>query len=325
MRDRHGRDLVYLRVAVTDRCNLRCTYCMPSGPAFHDRGWGLSSEELVRLVSLFVRLGIRKVRLTGGEPTVRKGIVDLCQALSTLPGLDTLALTTNGTQLEALAQPLFKAGVKRLNVSLDSVRRERFAGITGQDALPAVLSGIRAAVDAGFAPLKLNTVVMNGVNDDELLDFVALAREQPLEIRFIEFMPFKGNGWRGDRFLPSTTMQRRIGAVYPLVPDGRLERTGGVARDFSIPGFLGRVSFITPFSDSFCQRCNRLRLTSDGRLKTCLYAPAEVDLRGALRRGEPDAALEAMIAEAIDRKPESHPPLDAVAEQTDTIMNEVGG
>lgn len=325
MKDRHGREHVYLRVAVTDRCNLRCSYCMPSTASFHGKERLLSSEEIVRLVSIFARLGIRKVRITGGEPTVREGIVELCQRLNSIPGLETLALTTNGVQLKALAQPLFQAGVKRLNVSLDSIRRDRFAKITGRDALPAVMAGIEAALDAGFLPLKVNTVVMKGMNDDELLDFVALARKRPLEIRFIELMPFKGNSWQEERYLPSTAMMETIGAVHSLIPNGKLEHTGGVAKDFAIAGFRGRVSFITPFSDSFCQRCNRLRLTADGRLKTCLYSTPEVDLRAAMRCGKPDEALESTILSALERKRESHPALADLAERTDTIMNEVGG
>ena len=326
MKDRYGRDHVYLRVAVTDRCNLRCTYCMPSSAtSFRERVDLLSFEEILRLASIFARLGIRKMRITGGEPTVRRGIVELCERLRAVSGIETLALTTNGVQLKTLARPLFAAGVRRLNVSLDSIRRERFAQITGKDLLPDVLAGIEEALDAGFAPLKVNTVVMAGVNDDELLDLVALARTKPIEIRFIELMPFKDNGWREERFLPCTAMMATIGAEHHLIPDGKLERTGGVAKDFVVPGFRGRVSFVTPFSDSFCQRCNRLRLTADGQLKTCLYSTPEADLRAALRRGDPDEKLQALILSALEQKPECHPPLADLAGRTNTIMNVVGG
>lgn len=325
MRDRHGREHVYLRLAITDRCNLACSYCMPAGVPRRVEEAPLSFDEIVRLASILARLGIRKVRITGGEPTVREGLVELCEALRAVPGIETLALTTNGVRLGALARPLRAAGVQRLNVSLDSMRPERYAAITGRDLLPAVMAGIDEALAAGFTRLKLNTVVMAGVNDDELLDFVALARERPLEIRFIEFMPFRGNGWSEQRYVPSTEMLARIGAVHPLVPCGNPERTGGVARDFSIPGFAGRVAFVTPFSDSFCHRCNRLRLTAGGLLKTCLYAAPEADLRAALRRGESDEALAATILAALDRKPGSHPPLAQLAGRTETAMNEVGG
>jgi cyclic pyranopterin phosphate synthase len=325
VKDRHGREHVYLRLAVTDRCNLRCTYCMPSAVSFKERASLLSFEEIVRLASILARLGVRKLRITGGEPTMRKGIVELCQRLSAIPGIETLALTTNGVRLGTLARPLFAAGVRRLNVSLDSVRRDRFARITGKDLLPGVMAGIDEALAAGFVPLKVNTVVMAGVNDDELLDFAALARDRPLDVRFIEFMPFKDNGWREERFLPCIAMMAAIGSVHPLVPAGRPERTGGVAQDFAVPGFLGRVSFVTPFSDSFCERCNRLRVTADGQLKTCLYSAPEADLRTALRRGDSDESLEETISSALWRKPEGHPPLRELAGRTETAMNAVGG
>lgn len=329
MKDRFGREHVYLRVSITDRCNLRCMYCAPSGAAPYTSGCQLSFDELLRAVTVLGHLGIRKVRLTGGEPTLRPGLADLCRRLSGISGIETLALTTNGVRLAPLARPLFDAGVRLLNVSLDSTHRDRFAKITGSDRLANVLNGIDAALAAGFQRVKINIVVMAGVNDDELLDFVELGRERPLEIRFIELMPFRNNDWRAERFVSSATMMESIGRAHRLVPVGNMARTGGVAKDFSIPGHLGRVAFITPFSESFCERCNRLRLTAAGQLKTCLYADLRTtscpDLGAAMRAGATDAELEALIAAAVAQKPPSHPTIQELVGHTTVAMCAVGG
>lgn len=329
MKDRFGREHVYLRVSVTDRCNLRCTYCAPAGASPRASSGQLSFDELERLVAVLGQLGIRKVRITGGEPTLRPGLVDLCRRLSVVPGIETLALTTNGVTLAPLAKPLFDAGIRHLNVSLDSTRRHRFATITGRDALPDVLAGIDAALAAGFQRVKLNTVVMAGVNDDELLDFVELGRERPLEIRFIELMPFRNNGWRAEHFVASTTMMEVIGRAHRLVPLGSGARTGGVAKDFSIPGHLGRVAFVTPFSESFCDRCNRLRLTASGQVRTCLFSDpsssCSPDLGAAMRAGATDAELTGLITAALADKPRCHPSVEELLESPTVTMCAVGG
>jgi len=324
--DRFGRRHVYLRLAVTDRCNLSCAYCRPVGCNIAGRkAAALPADHLVRLARVFASLGVRKVRLTGGEPTVRPDIVEVARRIKGVPGIETLALTTNGVNLQGLALPLRDAGVEKLNVSLDSLKRDRFAAITGRDLLPAVLKGLEAALNAGFEPLKLNTVVMGGINDDELLDFAELAREGAVNIRFIEYMPFRENGWNRSNFVSHLQMMETLGRVHRLQPIGRGERTGGVAKDFSIEGFRGHVSFITPLSDSFCDRCNRLRVTAEGRLKTCLFAPADVDLAAALGRGASDKALERMIRDALTRKPERHPNAEDLPGCQDLAMNEIGG
>jgi cyclic pyranopterin phosphate synthase len=235
-----------------------------------------------------------------------------------------LALTTNGVRLKSLARSLSGAGVRRLNVSLSSLRRERFARVTGEDLLPEVMAGIDEAIGAGFVPLKLNTVIMSGVNDDELLDLVDLARIRPVDVRFIEFMPFKNNGWKEERFLPGTAIMEAIAAVHPLIPAGKLGSTG-VAKEFTIPGWLGRISFVTPLSDGFCRQCNRLRLTARGQLMTCLYSEPEVDLRSALRRGASDGTLEPMILEAVGRKPKGHSPMRELVGGATIPMNVIGG
>lgn len=326
MLDAFGRRHVYLRVAVTDRCNLRCGYCMPAkGVPWKRREEILTFDEIGRAVGIFAGLGICKVRLTGGEPTVRPGLVDLARRLARVPGVETLALTTNGVTLEEMAQPFWDAGVRNLNVSLDTLQRSRFEKITGRDRLPEVLRGIAAALAAGFAPLKLNTVVLGTVNDDELLNFVELARGQAINLRFIEYMPVKGNAWSQSRFVPFESMREAIGRVHSLVRVGHGEHTGGVAKDFSIEGFQGRISFITPLSDSFCARCNRLRLTPEGRLKTCLFAPSGLDLKAPMRAGASDEELAALIRAAVAAKPAAHLPMGEMGCGTDAAMNEIGG
>lgn len=326
MLDRFGRRHVYLRLAVTDRCNLRCTYCMPpEGIPWKERDEILTYEEIERLVRILACMGICKVRLTGGEPTVRPGLPGLVARLAAIPGVETLALTTNGVTLEEQARPFREAGVSKLNVSLDTLRRDRFRKITGRDRLPEVLRGLEAALAAGFAPIKMNTVVMGGVNDDELADFVEFARHRPLNVRFIELMPFKGNGWNPGLFVPFGRMRDALSERYDLLPAGRPERTGGVAKDFAIAGFQGNVSFVTPLSESFCARCNRLRLTADGQIKTCLFYAPELSLRDALRRGASDDELAGMVQAALLQKPEGHPRLEDMNRDADLSMTQIGG
>lgn len=326
MIDRFGRRHVYLRLAVTDRCNLRCTYCMPpAGVPWKERAAVLTFEEIERVVRVLTAMGICKVRLTGGEPTVRPGLPGLAARLAAIPGVETLALTTNGVSLEDLARPFRDAGVSKLNVSLDTLRRDRFTRITGRDRLREVLRGIEAALSAGFSPIKLNVVVMGGINDDELCDFVEFSRHRPLNVRFIELMPFKGNGWNPGLHVPFGRMRDAIGERYGLVPAGRLEKTGGVAKDFSIAGFRGNISFITPLSESFCARCNRLRVTADGQLKTCLFYAPELSLRDALRRGASDDELAGLVQDALARKPEAHPDVEDMNREADLSMTQIGG
>jgi GTP 3',8-cyclase len=326
MRDRFGREHVYLRVALTDYCNLNCSYCRPSGvAAAPPRALPLSVDELERLIRVFARLGIRKVRLTGGEPTVRPDLLEIVRRLGRIPGIETLALTTNGVHLAGLAAPLRDAGLEKLNVSLDSLRPERFRAITGRDKLGAVLGGIEAALVAGFEPLKVNVVVIRGLNDDELLDFVALGRSRAINVRFIEYMPFRENGWSREGLVPFEEMRERIAVRHPLTQVGHGERTGGVAQDFVAEGHAGRISFITPISEDFCGRCNRLRVTADGRLKACLFSPAGAELAGALRRGADESELSHMILSALEAKAEAHPAAEELCSRQDQAMNVIGG
>ena len=281
---------------------------------------------MLRAARLFAALGIRKIRLTGGEPTVRPEIERIVYWLANTPGIETVGMTTNGTRLREMAPSLRKAGlsVTGLNVSLDTLRRERFMEIAGRDARDDVLDGIEAALEAGFAPVKVNVVVMAGVNDDELDDFVALARERPLKVRFVEYMPFKDNEWEGARVMPYRAMLETIARRYPLIPRVRPE-AHTTAREYVISGFAGTVSFVTALSAGFCHGCNRLRLTADGALKVCLFHPAEVSLRARMRGGASDEELAEAIRAALRQKPAGHPPAENLGQTNHRAMIEIGG
>lgn len=322
--DRFLRPHTYLRIAVTDRCNLRCVYCAPaSGVAWVPHSAILTFEEIVRITKLLSAHGIEKARLTGGEPLVRADLDWLVRELSGLPQLKTLAMTTNGTLLRHHAKSLRANGLQRLNVSLDTLRNDRFRAITGRDALGDVLAGLHAAYDAGFARVKVNVVVMGGVNDDELLDFTAFARSLPLDVRFIEFMPFPGNSWSKARYLPWHTMFDRLRTRADLRALNRDEH--GVARVYALAGSDSTVSFISPISDEFCANCNRLRLTADGSLKSCLLYPAEVSLREALRAGATDEELLQLVTDALAAKHYAHPPLKQLVRLENRCMSSIGG
>jgi len=312
--DPFSREITYLRISVTDRCNLRCNYCMPESPIHVERSEVLTFEEIDRLVGVAIALGWRKVRLTGGEPLVRRNVVELVKLLSRHRTPDAagnrlreLVMTSNGILLGRFAKQLAAAGLDRVNVSLDTLRPERFRSITRYDKLDDVMAGVEAAIEAGLTPVKINTVLIRGVTDEEAFDFVELARTRPLDIRFIEFMPFAGNGWRLEQVLPSDELRGMISARYPLEPR-EAPADGGPARTFGGTGWKGTVSFISPISDgSFCSRCNRVRLTSEGKLRGCLLNENEIDFRSALRRGGDDDELAALFRLAIGLKPEEHP------------------
>ncbi|HEY9868377.1 MAG TPA: GTP 3',8-cyclase MoaA [Candidatus Obscuribacterales bacterium] len=322
--DRFGRKHTYLRISVTDRCNLRCQYCMPQeGIEWKPREEILTFEEIERVARVFVELGITKIRLTGGEPLVRKNLVRLVEALASMPGLETLAMTTNGVLLKDKAHALRQAGLTALNVSLDSLRRERFELIAKRDDHANVMAGIYSALECGFDPLKLNVVVMAGVNDDEILDFVEFVRDKPINVRFIEYMPFKDNEWKVSRVFSYGEMKGAIERRYRLEP--LAAGPGAVAKDFAVGGFLGSVSFITSMTDSFCASCNRLRLTADGSIKSCLFYPAEVFIREEIRAGITDDSLAALIRSAVLLKPPEHPPMEEILASENRAMIEIGG
>jgi cyclic pyranopterin phosphate synthase len=301
------RKIDYLRISVTDRCDLRCLYCMPpEGVAKMAHGDILTFEEILKVVRAAVPLGISHFRLTGGEPLVRKGILDLVREMGKTPGIEDLTLTTNGIRLEGLAADLKKAGIGRLNVSLDSVHPETFRRITRGGDLTKVLRGLSAARSAGFAALKLNAVVLKGINDAEVFDLLDYARAGGHPIRFIELMPVSVATVAGeDRYLPVSDLRRTIEQRIPLETEGTKPGCGPAEYFRSRDGRL-LIGFIAPISSVFCRSCNRVRLTAEGKLRPCLSSDREVDLRSALRGGAGEREIGALLAQAIAAKPASH-------------------
>lgn len=314
MQDGFGRTIDYLRLSVTDLCNYRCQYCMPEdGIEKRPHEDILTLEELANAAEAAVRCGVKKIRLTGGEPLVRNGLVDLCRKLRAIDGLEELCLTTNGALLPRLAAPLREAGVDRLNISLDTLRPDRFKEITRCGALEDVLSGIRAAEDAGFTNLKLDTVLIGGFNDDEIGDFLELTRQHPWEVRFIELMPMGPcAAWDKSRFLPIDVITERFPDLIPIAPSG-------VARRYRLPDGIGTVGLISPVSHEFCDQCRRIRITADGKLKGCLHSREEVSLKGLH-----GAELEDAIRQGIAHKPARHH-LSQRPSDTPRNMNQIGG
>ena len=309
MIDGYDRNINYLRISITDRCNLRCTYCMPKeGLSLTGHEDILSYEEILRIVAVAARAGIAKVRITGGEPLVRRGVVDFISRLSSIPGLDDISLTTNGILLENFASALFYAGIKRINISLDSLDAAKYAHITRGGDLEAVLRGVEAVHQAGFCPIKINAVVIKGVNDDEILDFAVLTMDKPFQIRFIELMPMgqAGSDYQG-KYVSNDVIFERINKFYRLEPvSAGHDNTGGPARMYRIEGALGEIGFISPISHHFCNGCNRLRLTADGHLRACLLKDKDVSLREALRGGCSDEQLRDIINSVVADKPMQH-------------------
>ncbi len=307
--DAHGRQIDYLRISITDHCNLKCSYCMPTftGRPLIEREEILTYEELLTLADAAVSAGITKIRITGGEPLVRKGMLLFCNMLSNLPGLRTLVLTTNGVRLASMAQELFDAGVQGLNISLDTLQSKRFEMITGKDVLGQVLSGIQAAEAAGFDPIKINAVVMRGINDDEIASLAAMTFEHPYHVRFIEMMPFQnGNGDHYDKlFMPVDEIRERIAGI-DNAPAEEPSGSSGPARLYRLAQAKGKIGFIAPVSQHFCAECNRLRLTADGHLRTCLFSKNEIDIKTPLRSGASKETLKAIIEAAIFSKPRRH-------------------
>lgn len=305
--DRYQRTIDYLRVSITDRCNLRCIYCMPLEGVVKLRHQDiLSYEEFLRLIQVAVDMGITKVRLTGGEPLVRKGITDFCRRLTGISGLQSLSLTTNGVLLKDFAQDLYTAGIRRVNISLDTLQREKFLRITRCDEFDRVWRGIQAAERAGFNPIKINVVVMRGINDDEILDLAKLTLDRPYHIRFIEFMTINNNSeWVLQHYLSADEILAKLRVLAPLQQVAS-QHTNGPARHFRWPEAEGTIGIISPISHQFCSSCNRLRLTADGKLRNCLFSDQEVDIKSPLRRGATESELSQILRASIDNKPEKH-------------------
>ena len=323
--DSFQRPINYLRISVTDRCNLRCVYCMPAeGVELMSHEDILTYEEIHTVARAAAELGINKVRLTGGEPLVRSGLSELIRMLAQIDGIDDISLTTNGTLLSHYAAELKRAGLQRVNVSLDTLKPDKFSLITRSNlALDDVLAGIEAARSVGLDPVKLNMVVVSGVNDDEILDFTAKTIDEGWHVRFIEFMSLGGVGSSNSRFTPVSEMRKRleqVGELQPCLPDVG----NGPARYFRFPNARGTVGFITPVSEHFCFHCNRLRLTADGRLRLCLLAEDEIDLRQSLRSGASLAELKQLIEAAAADKPLRHRLAEGLTSE-DRPMTQVGG
>ncbi|MDR7464887.1 MAG: GTP 3',8-cyclase MoaA [Armatimonadota bacterium] len=325
MRDQYGRELCDLRISLTDRCNLRCVYCMPAeGIDFRPPEELLRDDELLLLVRIAAGLGVRKVRLTGGEPTVRPGIVDLVAAINAVPGIEDLSMTTNGLLLDSLAEDLARAGLRRVNVSLDTPDPQKYARITRGGRVERVLAGIARAQAAGLAPMKINTVVVRGFNEEDVVSLARFTLDHAWEVRFIEVMPFGAVADLADAGIVTSeeTKARIQAALGPLEP---VDLSGDdPARTYRLPGAAGRLGFISPVSQPFCSRCGRLRLTADGRLRLCLLRDDEVDLLTPLRAGASPEELREIFAAGAYRRPFGH----ALAERLfpeKRVMIQIGG
>ena len=317
MTDKHGREITYLRISVTDKCNLRCRYCMPEdGVCKKDHADMLTEDEIIQAVEAAAALGITKIRRTGGEPLVKKNIVSICRRTAQVEGIREVCLTTNGVLLPQLAKPLREAGVKRLNLSLDTLKPDKYAYITRIGTLDAFRAGLDAAFEAGFEKIKINSVLIGGFNDDEIENLAKLTLEYPLDMRFIELMPMYDSGDFGqEAYLPYSKVLEKLPEAV-AVP-----RDGGVAKLYRLPGAKGNIGLISPVSAHFCGDCNRLRLTADGKLKPCLHAADEYSIKGLDFDG-----MKAVFEQAIWNKPAWHGDLDVLhRSQAGRNMNEIGG
>lgn len=317
MIDNHGRQINYLRLSVTERCNLRCRYCMPEdGICKMDRIELMTEAEMIQAVEVAASLGIRKLRITGGEPLVKCNILSICQRAAAVEGIEEVCITTNGALLPKLAKPLKEAGVKRINLSLDTLNPHKYAYITRRGTLDEAMAGLQAALDVGFEKVKINAVLIGGFNDDEILPLAELTKQYPVDVRFIELMPIQDHDEFGEAaFIPCREIIRRLPEAVPQKKDG------GVARLYRLPEALGNIGLISPLSDHFCASCNRIRLTADGKLKPCLHSGDEFSIKGLDRDG--------MLAEferAILAKPSCHIELShASRSQAGRNMNQIGG
>jgi cyclic pyranopterin phosphate synthase len=324
--DGHGRRIEDLRLSVTDRCNFRCQYCMPAdGMSWLERDEILDFGEIERLVDLMATLGIRRLRLTGGEPLARRDFPRLAAMLADISGIRDLSLTTNGYFLERDAIKLARAGVHRINVSIDSLQRDRFFQITRRDALPRVLRGLRAVSEQrSIRQVKVNALGIRGFTEEEILPFCELARSTGLQVRFIEFMPLDADrAWSADQVLTGEEIRRVIEAEYELIEAPR--EPSATARVYRFADGRGEIGFINSVSEPFCADCNRIRLTSDGKLRTCLFSLTETDVRGPMRAGASDAELEGLIRAAVRRKELKHRISDPGFVQPDRTMSAIGG
>lgn len=325
--DTHGRQHDYLRISISERCNLRCQYCMPSeGVTLTPNTQLLSQDEIIKIAQIFVSEGVKKIRLTGGEPLVRSDVVEIVRRLKRISGLETLAMTTNGVTLARKLPALKEAGLDAINLSLDTLRAEKFQFISRRPKAghSKVLDAMEKSLVLGYNPLKVNCVVMRGLNDDEILDFIELTRDRPVDVRFIEYMPFDGNKWDTRKMVPYSEMLDIIRARYPdfcRVEDAPNDTSKG----YKVPGYSGQVGFITSMSENFCGSCNRLRLTADGSLKVCLFGNTEISLRDCLRADHSDQELKQLIESAVKRKKARHAGVASLPNMKNRPMILIGG
>jgi cyclic pyranopterin phosphate synthase len=321
--DEYGRKINYLRISITDRCNLRCTYCMPpDGISLLNHNDVLRYEEITRLAHLAYELGFIKFRITGGEPLVRKGVPDLVENISGFGNNIDLSLTTNGILLSKYAKDLKSAGLQRINISLDTLDREKFKRISRFDLFQDVIKGIRSAIEVGFNPIKINVVVVRSFNYDEVLDFIDMTKDQPLWVRFIELMPFSRSEFSLEDFVSADEMKTKIEAHYKITEINGTD-SSTPARDYLVEGHKGQIGFIAPMSKKFCDHCNRIRLTADGRLLPCLMSEIEIDVKTLMREGASDDELKQIIQSAMQKKPKEH--TLCTDEKVGRAMSRVGG
>ena len=324
--DHSNRRITYLRVSITDRCNMRCFYCMPpEGLRLLDHTDVLSYEEILRVIDVAAQMGIRKVRITGGEPLLRRNVCHLVREIANVPGIEDVGLTTNGILLKDMARPLWKAGLRRINVSLDTLNPLKFRKVTKIGSYHEVWQGIREAESVGFKPIRINVVAMRGINDDELGHFARLSMETPYSFRFIEYMPMGAlSAWDASKFIAGSETKARLqeyGQLHPIPRDS----SDGPCRRFRFEGALGEIGFISPISNHFCDSCDRLRLTADGKLRSCLLSDDEIDVREPLRGQQSDRVIAGLIRKAIARKPKQHG-IDAGSEPGQLrAMSRIGG
>jgi GTP 3',8-cyclase len=325
IRDNYERIIDYMRISVTDRCNLRCIYCMPPAgirPIAHSSI--LRYEEIIRIINMAAGLGVKKIRLTGGEPLIRKNLSYLISSIADIPGIEDISLTTNGILLENMAESLAESGLNRINISLDSLKPGRYREITRGGSLEKVLAGIAAAEKAGLHPVKINMVPIKGINDDEIEDFARLTLNAPVHVRFIEYMPIgTSHFWTEDKYIPAGEIRMRAERIAPLEPVKF--RRNGPARYFRFVGAPGVIGFISPLSHHFCSFCNRLRLTSEGKLRPCLFSESEIDLKSALRSGAPDMEIERLLRLSAEIKPASYMRAEKRVSLCRKPMSKIGG
>lgn len=304
--DKYNRIIDYMRISVTDRCNLRCIYCMPSEGIRHVHAKDvLTYEEILRVVSVAARLGVRKIRLTGGEPLLRRDLHLLIESMHKIPGIEDIGITTNGLLLKKYARVLARAGLKRVNVSLDSLRPDRYRNITRGGDIRQVFEGIHTAEKAGLVPIKINMIPIRGINDDEIENFAMLSKYSAYHVRFIEFMPIAPHKlWAENKYVATDEIKKRVAALNPIKPV-RIRRLGP-ARYYRYENAPGVLGFISPISHHFCSACNRLRMTCDGKLRPCLFSETEVDIKSAVRSGISDTEIEGLLKHAVEIKPRSH-------------------